>query len=98
MKHRPRLLWKTTTSYNGDDPHRDEVLERADRGAKLHAPPHFGVYDVRALTRQLQRQHLKLNWDELHYLCVVYEQMNDVLLNMLCDEEEEDLRFSGEER
>ncbi len=44
------------------------------------------VMDVHAITEAAKDQRLRLQWDVMHFLPVVYEQMNDLLLNMLCDE------------
>lgn len=89
VKHHPRMFWKTITSELGD-PRIDALLERVDQGAQLYGRPLFEVHDVRALSRQSLKQHMLLFWDSKHYLCVMYEQMNDVLLNTLCDN---DLNF-----
>jgi hypothetical protein len=44
------------------------------------------VLDVRGLVSDAERQGLEFKWssDSVHFLPVVYEQMNDLLLNLLC--------------
>ena len=44
------------------------------------------VLDAHAITESAKEQRLRLQWDVMHFLPIVYEQMNDLLLNMLCDE------------
>ena len=44
------------------------------------------VLDGRAMTRAgAELQQLRIHWDKLHVLPFVYEEMNNVLLNKLCD-------------
>lgn len=84
LAHQPlRLFWKTVTSTTNAK--YEPLLERLDAGAKAAAAPLFEVYDVRTLTEQLKRQSLRLLHDGTHFLCVAYEQINDLLLNTLCD-------------
>lgn len=61
-----------------------EALE-AEARQQVAAPWH--VYDARAMTEAALRQHLSLMWDEMHFIPVMYEEQNNLLLNMLCDEE-----------
>lgn len=42
--------------------------------------------DAHAITEAAKDQRLRLSYDVMHFLPVVYEQLNDMLLNMLCDE------------
>lgn len=45
----------------------------------------WGIIDVRAMTEAALRQGLSFySFDELHFHAVVYAEMNDLLLNMLC--------------
>ena len=44
----------------------------------------WGNYDVRGLTQAADDQQLRLNWDTFHALPALNDQMNDVLLNLLC--------------
>ncbi len=44
------------------------------------------VLDAHAITESAKDQRLRLQWDVMHFLPIVYEQMNDLLLNTLCDE------------
>ena len=47
--------------------------------------PPWGVLDVRALTESAIRQGLNFySFDQVHFHAIVYEQFNDLLLNMLC--------------
>ncbi len=43
--------------------------------------------DAHVITEAAKEQRLRLQWDVMHFLPVVYEQMCDLLLNMLCDED-----------
>ena len=46
----------------------------------------WGMLDVRALTRTAMDQGLNFySFDALHFHAAMYEQFNDLLLNMLCD-------------
>jgi hypothetical protein len=48
---------------------------------------HAQVLDLRAITRSAAEQRLCIEWDPVHFLPFVYEQFNDWLLNLLCDED-----------
>jgi len=45
----------------------------------------WSVYDVAGLTQAAVDQRLQFLWDErLHFLPAMHDQMDDVLLNVLC--------------
>ena len=47
----------------------------------------WGILDVRALTISALKQGLVFySFDEVHFYAIMYEQSNDLLLNILCDE------------
>lgn len=48
--------------------------------------PPWQLFDARAITAQANKQHLNLFWNQLHFIPIVYEELNTVLLNTLCDE------------
>lgn len=49
--------------------------------ARFHS---WDFYDGHAVTRAMMRTGLDGNWDNLHFLPFVYDQLNDVLLNGIC--------------
>lgn len=51
--------------------------------------PPWELLDVRAITAQAKAQSLNLIWDPVHFLPVVYEEFNTVLLNVLCNDRNE---------
>ena len=77
------LFWKTTTSRHGDRVSANDEPTEAEAKAAM-APP-WRLYDVGAVSEAAKAQGLALNWDNVHYVPLMYEQMNDLLLNMLCD-------------
>ena len=82
-----RLVWRTNTPailQKCPELQEFEVSKAAFRALQQHQ--NWEVSDTRPITSAVERQfpsHLK--WDNVHYLPVVYEQMNDLLLNMMCD-------------
>lgn len=97
-KRRPRsrLLWKTTTSVGMGGPYESgfavqyfepQVMSAINAWAIDAAAGQrdWGVLDTFAVTESAKMQNLHLSFDGLHFLPVVYEQMNDLLLNMVCD-------------
>ncbi len=61
-------------------------FERGDRESRKYLVPPWKMFDARAITAQAARQHLKFFWNPMHFIPIVYEELNTVLLNMLCDE------------
>jgi hypothetical protein len=47
------------------------------------------LYDARAITAQAKAQHLNLFSDQIHFIPLVYEEFNTLLLNLLCNERSE---------
>ena len=89
----PRLLWKDMTNTQHDffpNPNAYKDVTTAQfHELTLEAAatqPAWEVYDVRAVTMAALEQKLSFYWDNAHFIPVVYEQFNDLLLNMLCDE------------
>ena len=83
-----RLVWRTTTpelSLTSPELEDAAVSESAFRALQQHTA--WEVSDTRPITEAVKKQFpSQLKWDNLHYLPVVYEQMNDLLLNMICDD------------
>ena len=51
----------------------------------LDQHPPWELLDVRSLTKAALRQGLNLySFDEVHFHPAMYEQLNDLLMNMLC--------------
>lgn len=81
-----KLLWKTTTTYDSLATSSTVLHEAA-----LQAAAEFGVpvYDVHSFGKNAIRDGFarKTYLDySTHYWAFVYQELNDVLLNMLCDE------------
>ncbi len=89
-KPTPLLFWKTTTSRHGDRISPNDAPTEAE--ARQALVPPWRLYDVGAITERAKAQNLNLHWDNVHYVPLVYEQLNDLLLNQLCDT---DLRLAG---
>ena len=50
-----------------------------------HVKP-WGILDVRSMTKNAIRQGLDFySFDQVHFHAVMYEQFNELLLNVLCD-------------
>jgi hypothetical protein len=47
------------------------------------------LFDVRAITAQAKSQHLNLFADTIHFIPIVYEELNTLLLNTVCDQRNE---------
>lgn len=73
-----QLIWKTATNSNLDKWAPTVQQYAAEYGWK--------VYDVRAIVKAAERQHLSLTWNKksVHLFPVAYEQFNDLLLNIVC--------------
>ena len=86
---RATLFWQPTTPVRGyDAPAADysqavddleivvrQITDQAER---------WQVLDVRSIAKAALTQNLNLYWDDLHFLPVMYEQFNDLLLHTLC--------------
>ncbi len=96
-KRRPRsrLMWKTTTSVGMGGSYESAVAVQYFEPQVMSAinawaidatagQDDWGVLDTYAVTESAKMQNLHLSFDGLHFLPVVYEQMNDLLLNMIC--------------
>ena len=92
---RSRLLWKTTTSVGMGGPYESAIAVQYFEPQVMSAinawaidaaanQADWGVVDAFAITESAKLQNLHLSFDGLHFLPVVYEQMNDLLLNMVC--------------
>lgn len=59
-----------------------------EAGSKAFATDgNWDIMDARIITQAAKNQGLNLYWDQMHFLPFVYEELNDVLLNMLCSPE-----------
>ena len=77
-KHDTLLLWASTTNgTNGPWVWRDQELQ-------LAAAHSYAQYDVGRVALAAAQQRLGMTWDSRHFLPMVYEHFNDVLLNWLC--------------
>ncbi|KAL3156426.1 hypothetical protein ABBQ38_000735 [Trebouxia sp. C0009 RCD-2024] len=82
-----RLIWKTITvsAQNEAEPDMENLNEA---GSKAFATDgNWDIMDARIITQAAKNQGLNLYWDQMHFLPFVYEELNDVLLNMLCSPE-----------
>ncbi len=80
------LFWKTTT-VSADD---REPLYAIVNGIAVDAAIEskaWTLYDVRSITEAASRQGLDFMTDNLHFIPLMYEQFNDLLLNLLCDQD-----------
>lgn len=87
---RATLFWQPTTPKLGfDEPmmaysQAVDELETVVRQT-IGQAARWQVLDVRSIAKaSLNPQRLSFFWDGLHYLPVMYEQFNDLLLHMLC--------------
>ena len=80
---RVKLIWKTTTNWNrgGRDVQDRAKLEQAVFG---HQESFWDIFDAFEVSMSFQQSGLDLYWDDLHFLPIGYEILNDVLLNQLC--------------
>jgi hypothetical protein len=60
-----------------------------DRESREYLIPPWQLFDARAITAQALAQRLNLTWNPLHFIPIVYEELNAVLLNTLCKESNE---------
>ena len=77
-RHKTKLLWKTTTHGMDAWPLRAKELD-------MLAAHSFPALDVNKMVASAAEQLLNFTWDGTHFLPVVYEQFNDVLLNHMCE-------------
>ncbi|PNW73853.1 hypothetical protein CHLRE_13g575450v5 [Chlamydomonas reinhardtii] len=84
-----QLVWKSCTTPQ------DNVRERLDEEERkiaeyAAATGSLLVYDTRTVIQAATNQHLVTTWSpgEVHYLQFMYEQWNDLLLNILCPDRE----------
>ena len=61
-------------------------LGKGDEEVRTYVVHPWQLFDVRAITARAKEQHLHLFADNVHFLPVVYEEFNTLLLNLLCDE------------
>lgn len=95
MRLGTKLVWKTTTSSNrrwpGLDPAWADCQDKiSDVAVRVGKEEGWTIFDARSVTEASNKQNLGFYWDMHHFLPLVYDQLNDVLLNMACTE---DLKF-----
>lgn len=61
-------------------------FEKGDKEARKYLAQPWQLFDARAITAQAVSQHLNLFADKIHFIPIVYEEINTLLLNTLCDE------------
>lgn len=78
---RPVLVFKRSTSGAWDGIGVQETATIVRHG--------WVGYDVRGVVRAAEEQGLQMHWraSDVHLLPIMYEQFNDLLLNLLCDPE-----------
>jgi hypothetical protein len=62
-------------------------FEKGDKEARKYLVQPWQLFDVRAITAQAKLQRLNLSADKIHFIPIVYEELNTLLLNTLCDEQ-----------
>ena len=77
-KYNISVLWKTTT------PHKEGLSPNHHLDISMAQRHGFATYDVGNVVFASKQQGLNFYWDNVHYLPFVYEQFNDILLNLLC--------------
>lgn len=77
-EHNTTLIWKTTT------PNSIGPFFRRNQEMDIAGAHNFKLFDVGAMALAALEQHLQMSWDDLHYFPSVYQQFNDVLLNLIC--------------
>ncbi|KAK9818812.1 hypothetical protein WJX74_004498 [Apatococcus lobatus] len=78
------LLWKTT-SVAVDDREPLFAIINANTVTAAEKSKHWTVYNVRSISEAAIRQGLDFMTDNLHFIPLIYEQFNDLLLNMMCN-------------
>lgn len=82
-----RLLWKTTSASMKNNNEESDWGQLSNMVAELTKEVYpWGLLDVRGMTTNAMRQGLDFySFDQVHFHPVMYEQFNDLLLNMLCN-------------
>jgi hypothetical protein len=62
---------------------------KGDEQARAYMVQQWQLFDARAITAQAKAQHLNFFTDQIHFIPLVYEEFNTLLLNLLCDERNE---------
>jgi hypothetical protein len=62
---------------------------KGDQEARKYLIQPWQLFDVRAITAEAKSQHLHLFADKIHFIPIVYEEVNTLLLNTLCDVDNE---------
>lgn len=81
--NRTELLWKTTT-VAADDLEPLYAAINANTVEAAMKSKAWTLYDVRSITEAAAHQGLDFMTDNLHFIPLMYEQFNDLLLNMVC--------------
>ena len=63
--------------------------EAGDKETQKYLLPPWRLFQARAITAQAKAQRLNVFWNRLHFIPTVYEELNTVLLNTLCDEDDQ---------
>ena len=85
---RIKLIWKTTTStrigyqYHIEDEQR--VQQELAVFGKHSINSSWGYLDAFEASRSFENNGLDLDWDDVHFLPIGYEILNDILLNQMC--------------
>lgn len=85
-RHPVQLFWKSTTplrEWTSKDGEIEAMEEDAREIAK--ASQLWKVLDIRAIAGAALKQKLDIYVDKSHFIPVVYEQFNDLLLNHICE-------------
>ncbi|KAK9845627.1 hypothetical protein WJX84_001488 [Apatococcus fuscideae] len=82
--NRTKLLWKTTT-VAADDLEPLYAAINANTVEAAMKSKAWTLYDVRSITEAAAHQGLDFMTDNLHFIPLMYEQFNDLLLNMVCN-------------
>ncbi|KAG2438968.1 hypothetical protein HYH02_010760 [Chlamydomonas schloesseri] len=79
-----QLVWKSCTTPQEKVRDLLDVEER--KIAQYATATGLRIYDTRSVAKAATDQHLVTTWSakEVHYLQFMYEQWNDLLLNILC--------------
>ncbi|KAG2443716.1 hypothetical protein HXX76_002063 [Chlamydomonas incerta] len=79
-----QLVWKScTTPFKS---FQDKIDAEEEKIARYAAFARVRIYDLRTVVKAAFAQHLTTTWDDetVHYLQFMYEQWNDLLLNIVC--------------
>lgn len=64
-------------------------FQKGDQEARKYLVQPWQLFDVRAITAQAKKLRLNLFADKIHSIPVVYEEVNTLLLTLLCNERNE---------